>query len=843
LLIIITMSEGTDLVGTKLPDKVSKILSHLYEKVESLEAFARAVTASSQSLSDAVVQSGDNASYVQFMKSTVVCTPHNARPMRQSWLLEQQSCQDEVILRVIERLRLREGRDSSNLLVIGYRLMSEDPSAQIASSSVAIEYRIANSNTSQLQYTPWKTLLSRIGDDVMEFLLETRTVFMPAALMCYVQLTGTPMYELWPFRRYYAQNQRNPTTQKLCTSLLHDSKCKSQKKRHRCRCKKELISLSKNTTSSIAQPCMSDQIFPESCAAFGQQENTETLSVTDYMETETVSSRDADINTQQHDSKADVKCHSVKKHKAETNLDAEPDAKRIARQSVPVSDNDGVVGLLADSEFAADPATEALHETAQVTVAACSREHRCKRGEKLHDSTKKEEGQTITTRKSVSTSDDEHVVGQAMQSELSADTAVETTCPQRTIHKTAVTGTASSQMHRRKRKGKLHDGNITEQGQKIMAFDRRLTIGRTPMFFSRDLTEKYPPKYVLFDANINNPLKLVANISSVRVLYNDQSSSVSCGSDVEILECYSDVKQRLLNVLQLVIKNHQICRYKHLLQHHCSFARYSNKPAVASEKRTCKEDPASLTMKTTPKLQVPVYCRGQKLSVDGLASDGLATTPVVVEEDVQPTRKSFAQTFVGRLLGRHCSHCSVFLFIRACCLRVLPTELFGSALNRNQFFRNVEKVVKMRRYEQLSLGCLMSSVKVLHCRWMKEIRSNTERLRLLAKLLCWLMNDFVMPLIKSYFYITDSTAHRNRMFYYRKSLWKKIYQKVIIERVLHYYFNQSVFCPLVPVCDLRLQIEGTGNMENNFSIYLIFVGFSCFLDLTHFGLSMNVQVT
>lgn len=706
------MSEDTDLSETKLSGKVLKILSHLYEKVESLEAFAKAVTVCCQSSTDAVIQSGDISSYMQFMKSAVVCTAHNARSMPQSWLLQQHSHQDEVILRVVERLRQREGRACSNLLVIGYRLMSEDSSAQIASSSRTIEYRIANSNTSQLQYTPWKTLLSRIGDDAMEFLLETRSVFVPAASMCYVQLTGTPMYKLWPFRRYYAQNQRNPTTQKLCTSLLHDSKYKSWRRWHRHRSKIEPTSSSKDTTRSIVQPCVSNQILSESRAALEQEEMVEMFSVNDCMETETVSSHNVDINTQQDDLEAQVKRCSVKKRKAETNLDAEPDVKRVTRESVPMSDH-------------------------------------------------------------------EHVVGPLTQ--LSVDSTVDAPCPQRPSHETARVA-AFSRKRWRKRKGKLRDGSIKERGQKIAAFDCRLTIGRTPMFFSKDLTEKYPPKYVLFDANINSPLKLVADISSVRVLCNDQSSSVSCGSDVGVLEGYSDVKQRLLNILQLIIQNHQVCSYKYLLQHHCSFAQYNDKPAASSKKQTCEEE--SLTTNTTPKLHVPVYCRGQKPCLDGLA----ATTVHVEEERVQPLKRSCDQTSVVHFLGRYCSQRSVFLFVRACCLRVLPTELFGSATNRNKFFQNTEKVIKMRRYEQLSLGCLMSSMKVIHCSWMREIRSCTERLRLLAKVLCWLMNAFVMPLIKSYFYVTDSTTYRNRMFYYRKSLWRRIHQKVIF-----YRFQQCIY--------------------------------------------------
>jgi len=708
------MSKGTDLPDIKPSGKVLKILCHLYQKVESLETFANGLI-SSQSSADAVIRPADSASYILFLKSSLVCTPYNARSLPQSWLLQQQSQQDEVVLRVIERIRQREGRNSTNLLVIGYRLMSDDPAALIASSRT-IEYRIANSNTSRLQYTPWKILLSRIGDDAMEFLLETRSVFLATVSTCYVQLTGTPMFELWPFHRYYTQHQRNPNTQQLCTSLLNDSRYKSRKRQRQHRSKLEPTPSSKGITTSNVRPCVSDGVFQESCTAVGQRENREMFIVNKDVETEIKHSHNAD-NAQQKYSDTAIRCCSAKKRKAEMKLDTEPEEKRIIRESVSVSNHEYTVGMVTNSESSVDDALEPTH-------------------------------------------------------------------PQRPPHKTSVIAASSQQSltacfrdqkHRRRRKGKLFDGNRKEHRQKIIAFDHRLTIERTPMFFSRDLTEKYPPRYVLFDSDINNPLKLVADILSARVLYNNKSSSVSCCNDVESLEHCGEVKQRLLDILQLMIRNHQLCRYKYLLQHHCSFTEYSDEPAETSEK-TCQKDSGSLTTKSTPKLRVPVYCRGQKPSVGGLS-----TTPIhVPRECAQPSKKSSVQMRVRHLLESHCVHRAVFLFVRACSLRVLPTELFGSGTNRNQFFRNVQKVVRMGRYEQLSLGCLMRSMKVKHCCWMKEIRSNTDRQQLLAKVLSWLMNAFVLPLIKSYFYVTDSATYRNRMFYYRKSLWKKVCQKVTV---------------------------------------------------------------
>jgi 5-methylcytosine-specific restriction endonuclease McrBC regulatory subunit McrC len=38
----------------------------------------------------------------------------------------------------------------------------------------------------------------------------------------------------------------------------------------------------------------------------------------------------------------------------------------------------------------------------------------------------------------------------------------------------------------------------------------------------------------------------------------------------------------------------------------------------------------------------------------------------------------------------------------------------------------------------------------------------------------WLFEDFITHLVRSHFYVTDTGAHRNRVFYFRKAsaLWK-----------------------------------------------------------------------
>lgn len=48
------------------------------------------------------------------------------------------------------------------------------------------------------------------------------------------------------------------------------------------------------------------------------------------------------------------------------------------------------------------------------------------------------------------------------------------------------------------------------------------------------------------------------------------------------------------------------------------------------------------------------------------------------------------------------------------------------------------------------------------------------RERILAMFLFWLMDTYVVELLRSFFYITETTFQKNQLFFYRKSVWSKL---------------------------------------------------------------------
>ena len=131
-------------------------------------------------------------------------------------------------------------------------------------------------------------------------------------------------------------------------------------------------------------------------------------------------------------------------------------------------------------------------------------------------------------------------------------------------------------------------------------------------------------------------------------------------------------------------------------------------------------------------------------------------------------------------------------FLKCVCSKVVPNDLWGSFQNKRTFFKNLAKFVKLHKGEKFSLGQMMTGIKISSCKWLKTEECTGKRIspsyslmeqRLLAKFIWWLVTRYLIPLLKGFFYITESGVHRQRVFYYRKPVWEKIQQ-----------FGMNIFC-------------------------------------------------
>ncbi|XP_021089916.1 telomerase reverse transcriptase isoform X1 [Mesocricetus auratus] len=179
------------------------------------------------------------------------------------------------------------------------------------------------------------------------------------------------------------------------------------------------------------------------------------------------------------------------------------------------------------------------------------------------------------------------------------------------------------------------------------------------------------------------------------------------------------------------------------------------------------------------------------------------------------------------LLRLHSSPWQVYGFLQACVGKLVPPGLWGSRHNQRRFFKNVKRFISLGKYDKLSLQELTWKMKVQDCRWLRSSPGNNcvpaaehrTRERILAVFLFWLMDAYVVELLRSFFYVTETTFQKNRLFFYRKSMWRRLQSIGVrhhLERVRLQELSQEEVrqrqeaWPAMPICRLRFIPKPSG---------------------------------
>uniref|UniRef100_A0A6Q2Z186 Telomerase reverse transcriptase n=1 Tax=Esox lucius TaxID=8010 RepID=A0A6Q2Z186_ESOLU len=136
---------------------------------------------------------------------------------------------------------------------------------------------------------------------------------------------------------------------------------------------------------------------------------------------------------------------------------------------------------------------------------------------------------------------------------------------------------------------------------------------------------------------------------------------------------------------------------------------------------------------------------------------------------------------MAELLPQHSSPHRVYLFVRECLMLVVPPKLWGSDHNRLTFLSRVRNFLSMGKFEKVSLAELMWKIKVNDCDWLKISKKGrcppgelSYRTRLLGQLLAWLLDGYVLFLVRAMFYVTESFGQKNALRFYRYQVWAKL---------------------------------------------------------------------
>lgn len=128
----------------------------------------------------------------------------------------------------------------------------------------------------------------------------------------------------------------------------------------------------------------------------------------------------------------------------------------------------------------------------------------------------------------------------------------------------------------------------------------------------------------------------------------------------------------------------------------------------------------------------------------------------------------------------------VSAFCRAVLARVIPKDMLGGDASRAKLMRSIDVFVYASKYEKFSLQNAFDGMKVTRITWLRprnikptdhmSTSDCEKRLELLAELIYWIFDGFIIPLIHSNFYVTESsgTVAPNALLYFRHDVWHRL---------------------------------------------------------------------
>lgn len=139
------------------------------------------------------------------------------------------------------------------------------------------------------------------------------------------------------------------------------------------------------------------------------------------------------------------------------------------------------------------------------------------------------------------------------------------------------------------------------------------------------------------------------------------------------------------------------------------------------------------------------------------------------------------------LLSMHSKPRQVANFLIACTRQLLPTEILGSARNREIFESQIQHLICRRlKGESFNIGrfCTQTGLRLLDVGWLHRNGKNGRktcnttdlsfRQARMKQFYCWIFRGVLLPLVHQNFYVTEGDLHRNRLFFFRREVWTHI---------------------------------------------------------------------
>ncbi|XP_066299073.1 telomerase reverse transcriptase-like [Branchiostoma lanceolatum] len=836
------------------------ILQQLFPRVLTLQEYLEELLADQDEIPP-LLQEGDSQEYIQLLQTTQVGLTVDQRPLPPQVSFQQVSNQDEVILRTIEKLCKSPGGPGQNVLSLGYKLASHN-SRSFSTKAPRIENVHPDAKIRKFQRRVWKTLLSRIGDDVMTHLLSSCSLFQAGPPSCYIQIAGVPVYTL------HSDWHKVPAPRRLIKATT--------------------ASTSLKYTSRLFKNCMIKKKVGHAKKKgqhYGQQHKQDTnvtckkkLRHASKVQQNAESADSAKVVSMSSNLKRGLKrkhpeeSHNVVHQRQKIGRYEDSNNDKVASENICYSrPADEAICYSADEEgemaVMADPVLPLCSHHPNVGHLQRSLEgHHWSDAEQRRASRDGETFDHVCTRQDTDITDSDPMLTDASQTRLAGkkwkhcekddDREVKRS---RQELRASETSTGKRKQKRRRKKKNHRQGRRKRKRELKVKISTKAGKRDTPGARSQtseeisNSSEKVISKTVVLyaghpqrsedsildglPASNRGAQKLVEEIflQDVQKHVHEPTDSTAAATLPTVNQQQTQkckvirTPRRYVKVQKLfveLLKRRKQCRYYYLVEYHCPVSLrppgqqqkegspgsdrekspkdkhlqdapvlYRRPPNETARENTVgllslgqqqRESSAGNAREETPRdthLQdAPVFYRRPPNWTDRKST--ATENPNGVQHEAvshsipQRTDDGASQEF---LMSQHSSVQQIYQLLRSILRKVIPEDLWGSRHNKACFLTNVLLFLRMGRYERISLHRLMTGMRLNDCDWLK-LDSNTlqefrTRRAVLGKLVWWLFNNFVITVLKSYFYITETTAQRNQVLYYRSSVWKILKDK------------------------------------------------------------------
>ena len=216
--------------------------------------------------------------------------------------------------------------------------------------------------------------------------------------------------------------------------------------------------------------------------------------------------------------------------------------------------------------------------------------------------------------------------------------------------------------------------------------------------------------------------------------------------------------------LQLAVsirRRHARCAYAQLLRHYCALG-----PQKTSTNKSIDQTAIMQSGSTGLVTQSDRSASLQKASVRSTGAQGSS------------------QSFLSYATPTK----NVVNFCKAVMRALLPVSAFGNGSNSEHnwtiFMRHLESFVRMRRFESTTLHRICQGIRINCLSWLipermspnqrPSAQETTKRHQLLTEFMYYVFDSLLIPLLQTNFYITEVGTQRNRIFYFRHDVWRKL---------------------------------------------------------------------